>query len=98
MSIGTLLGIAVSASVLAHSAAVNRGRNATGWGILAFLFPIVLLVLWSLGPRPAAGAAQAAKTPTTPAPTGWADGHATSAEQHVATSDRGASASLAESW
>jgi hypothetical protein len=101
MTIGTLIGIAASASVLAQSAARKRGRSPQAWGVLAFLFPVALVVLWCLkarqdaaGPVPAA-----AKTPVDPGPSGWADSQLTSGEQHAVTSGRGMSAtSLAESW
>ncbi|HEX4016427.1 MAG TPA: hypothetical protein VHX15_06775 [Frankiaceae bacterium] len=101
MSIGTLIGIAASASVLAHSAATKRGRNPQVWSVVAFLFPIALVVLWCLSPRPTTaaatpGPAAAAKVPA--ASSGWADSAAPTAEQHSATSERGMSASLLESW
>lgn len=105
MSIGTLFAIAASASVLAHKAATNRGRNAQVWSVLAFLFPITLLVLWCLSDRSASAAK--ASGPVTPAPkapvivrpSGWADSEANAAEQHAAMNERGMStASLAESW
>ena len=102
MTIGTLLGIAASASVLAQSAARKRGRNPQRWGVLVFLFPIALVALWCLGPRPATkpGLTPAVKPPTADRPSGWADTLAPSTEQHVAaTNERGLSAaSLAETW
>lgn len=105
MSIGTLFGIAAAASVLAHSAATKRGRNPQVWSVLAFLFPITLIVLWCLSARPATAAkgsgpaAAAPKAPVVVRPSGWADSEATASEQHAAMSERGIStASLAESW
>lgn len=105
MSIGTLFGIAAAASVLAHTAATKRGRNPQVWSVLAFLFPITLVVLWCLSARPASAAkasapvAPAPKTPVVIRPSGWADSEATDSEQHAAMNERGMStASLAESW
>ena len=54
MTIGLLMSIAVAAGCLAHTAAERRNRNAALWALIGFLFPISLLVIWSLG------------TPTTP--------------------------------
>jgi uncharacterized membrane protein len=51
MTIGTLLGIAVAAGHLAHTAAQRRSRNAALWAVIGFLFPVSLLVIWSLGSR-----------------------------------------------
>lgn len=104
MSIGTLFGIAASASVLAHSAATNRGRNPKAWAVLAFAFPIALIVLWCLSARPETPAranvpAAASKGPVTPRPSGWAGSHPSASEQHVTPSERGITAnSLVESW
>jgi hypothetical protein len=110
MSIGTLIGIAASASVLAQSAAKKRGRNAQGWAVLAFLFPIALAVLWCLKPRPAVtagsprqaaepGPTSAAKAPVPARPSGWADSQTPLTEQYVAINERVMSnASLAERW
>jgi uncharacterized membrane protein len=52
MTLGTLISIAVSAGYLAHTAADRRNRNAPLWAVIGFLFPISLLVIWSLGSRP----------------------------------------------
>jgi hypothetical protein len=52
MTLGTLISIAVSAGYLAHTAADRRNRNAPLWAVVGFLFPISLLVIWSLGSRP----------------------------------------------
>ncbi len=49
MTIGLLMSIAVAAGCLAHTAAERRNRSATLWAVIAFLFPISLLVIWSLG-------------------------------------------------
>ena len=51
MTLQTLISIAISAGYLAHTAAKRRDRNAPIWALIGFLFPISLLVIWSLGPR-----------------------------------------------
>jgi len=104
MSIGTLFGIAAAASVLAHSAATKRGRNPQVWSVLAFLFPIALIVLWCLSARSATpagtpGPAAGVKGTAAPRPSGWADSPSPASEQNPAMHERGMSAtSLAEGW
>jgi uncharacterized membrane protein len=52
MTLGALIRLAVPAGYPAHTAAERRNRNASLWAVLGFLFPISLLVIWSLGSRP----------------------------------------------
>jgi hypothetical protein len=51
MTIGTIISIAAAAACLAHTAAERRNREAGVWAVLAFLCPLTLLVIWSLGYR-----------------------------------------------
>jgi hypothetical protein len=65
LEIGTIIGIAVSAACLAHTAAQRRNREAGVWAVLCFLCPLALLVIWSLDYRepPQARYAPTAVTP-----------------------------------
>ena len=50
--LGFLLGVAVSAAVLARTAAERRNRHVALWGVICFCFPIALLVIWSMDALP----------------------------------------------
>jgi hypothetical protein len=51
-NLGFLLGLAVSAAVLARTAAERRNRHVALWGAICFCFPVALLVIWSMNPLP----------------------------------------------
>jgi len=47
-----LLGVAVFAGSLGREAAKNRNRRVALWGVICFLTPIALLIIWWLPARP----------------------------------------------
>jgi hypothetical protein len=51
-SLSFVLGLAVSAAVLARTAAARRNRHVALWGVICFCCPIALLVIWSMDRLP----------------------------------------------
>ena len=47
-----LLGVAVFAGTLAREAAKNRNRHVALWGVICFLAPIALVIIWTLPKLP----------------------------------------------
>lgn len=46
--LGFVLGLAVTAAVLARTAAQRRNRHVALWGVICFCCPIALFVIWSM--------------------------------------------------